>query len=564
VNEGPFTLDTGKFRRLSPQLRAMAEVLRNPDLRRLELALVGFHLAEWATWVAILVFAFDVGGTAAVGLVALIQLVPAAILAPFAAIVGDRFPRRRVLALGYLVQAGAMVATAAALFTSAPIAVTYALAAVTMTSITLTRPVHNALLPMLARVPEELTAANVASTTVEGFGILAGPALAGAILSVAGPGVVFTVSAATVLVSAGLATRIDGGASLAPSGKAPGDLLSEAARGFRELASKPDSRLIVVLAGILYIVWGALDVLLVALAFEVLMTGEPGVGYLNSAMGAGGLIGAAVTLSLVGRRRLVPALAVGILAWGAAIALTGVIVSPMAALTFMAVAGVGRSFMHVSGRTLLQRLVPDEVLSRVFGVEEGLMMAGVAVGAIVASGVVALVGVRGGMAVAGLLLPLVALARVRRLARMDATATVRVEQVELLQGIPMFEPLFPPVLERLASQLVAVPVRAGTTVIREGDAGDRFYVVSRGELEVSVGRRVRARLHPGDSFGEIALLRRVPRTATVSAVGDALLYALDRRDFLQAVTGSRQSSEVAEAVIASRLPPPLEEESGSS
>src|SRR5215211_9014800 len=190
-------------------LGVVRTVSGNPGLLRVELAYVGFNMAEWATWVSILTYAYQVGGAPATGLAAVVQLVPAALVAPLASIAGDRYRRERVLLGGYLAQAAAMAATAAALLADAPVPLVYGLAALAATSITITRPAQNALLPILARTPDELTAANVASSWTESISVLGGPALAAVLLGVSGPGAVFAVMAAVLACSGLLITGVE-------------------------------------------------------------------------------------------------------------------------------------------------------------------------------------------------------------------------------------------------------------------------------------------------------------------------------------------------------------------
>lgn len=536
--------------RISARVGSTRTTLRDPSLRRLLLAFGGFNVAEWATWIAALVYAYGIGGATAAGLIAFIQLVPATIAAPFVAMLGDRFPRERVLVLGYVAQAVAMTATGASMLVGASVPLVYALAAVAATSITVTRPTQGAMLPGLSDSPEMLTASNAASSIVEGASVFAGPAMAGVLLGIAGPASIYLVMGGIVLASALVASRIRSRPSARTSEDHAQGFATEAIGGFRALAADPGASLLVALGGVQTIVWGALDVLIVVMALGVLGLGESGVGYLNSALGLGGLIGAIGAIALVGRRRLAPAVLLGILLWGIPIALMGTVAVPIAVALLLAVAGGGRSLMDVAGRTLLQRAVPDEVLTRVLGVLEASIMGGFAIGSILAPLLVATLGPRGAISVSGLLLPVVGALSWSRLAQIDRSATVHEEEIAILRASPIFAPLSAPAIERLAADLTAASYPADATVIQQGDVGDRYYLVRAGSLDVTVDGRPAGTLGPGDGFGEIALLRDVPRMATVIAKTDVQLYALQRDRFLEVVTGHPRSLKAAEDTIA--------------
>jgi len=435
-----------------------------------------------------------------------------------------------------------MAATAAAVLADAPAPVAYAFAAAAATLVTVTRPAQSSLVPGLARTAEELTATNVVSGWIESAAMLAAPAAAGGILAAGSPGIVFAVMAGLVLVGACAVWRLEG---------PPPATAVERRPPLRVLAEAP-GYLLALLAG-QYVLIGALDVLFVVLAIGVFDLGGSGAGFLNAAFGAGGTCGIAATVLLVGRRQVAPAVAAGIAAFSLGFLVIAALPHAAAAFPLLAVAGAGRSLLDVAGRTLLQRTVPSDVLARIFGVLEGLSMAALAAGSLLVPALVGLGGARTACLVLGVLLPLAALAGGRRLLALDRQADVPVVEVALLRSLPIFAPLGVPEVETLARALEPVDVEAGATVIRTGDRGDRFYAIAEGEVEVRRdGNRVGS-LVRGDGFGEVALLRDVPRTADVVALAPTRLYALAKGDFVGAVTGHPGAAAESERLVRERL-----------
>jgi hypothetical protein len=383
-------------------------------------------------------------------------------------------------------------------------------------------------------------------------GSFVGPALGGLLLALTSPGVVFAATAGAFVWSALNVVRIP--ASPPERGdRAEEALHREALAGFQTIFGTPSLRLVVGLYSAQTLVAGALNVLVVVAALELFDLGRSGPGLLNSAIGIGGLVGAAVALALVGFRGLGTVFALGLVLWGLPLVLMGAWPATVAALIFLALLGVGNTLVDVSGLTLLQRTAPPAVLARVFGVLESLIVATLGLGAILAPALAALLGVRGALVVVGVLLPVLASLSWARLRAIDERSAVPESELELLQALPLFAPLPPATLEHLAGSLERVPEAAGEEITRQGEPGERFYIVAEGEVDVVIDGRVAATLGPGEHFGEIALLRDVPRTATVTARSDAVLLALDRDEFVSAVTGHPASREAADAVVAARL-----------
>jgi hypothetical protein len=321
--------------------------------------------------------------------------------------------------------------------------------------------------------------------------------------------------------------------------------------GFRIVAKQPKVRLIVGLIATQGFVRGCLNVLIVVGTFRLLGAGEGAVGYLTAALGVGGLIGSFSAMRLEGRRLAVP-LGIALIFWGVPIALTAVWPNFAAAVVLLAVIGAANAIEDVAGFTLLQRIVPDDVLTRVLGVTWGLVMGAVGVGSIAATALVALVGPRASFVLVGAILPVLTIAVWRFLVGIDREVLAPTAELALVDTVPMFAPLSIAAKEHLAARLVEVPVPAGEVVIRTGERGDRFYIVADGELEITNGAHGTA--GRGDFFGEIALIRDVPRTATVRATAPSRLYALEREDFLAAVTGHSAVRSAGEAVVSERLP----------
>jgi len=538
---------------LGPPLRALRAVLRNRGVTRMQLAFLLFNVAEPAMWVAILVYAFERGGTREVGLVSIVLLVPAGVLAPVAAALGDRFRRERMVRYGYLAQAITTAATAVALFADAAAVLVYALATVAAVTYTTGRPNHHALMPSLSETPEEVAAANSVSSLTEGIGATIGGVVAAA-LATTGADAVFAVAAGTLFVAfaltLGVHTPVE---SRSMERFRPWTLAVDAVNGLLILARSRGPRLLVLIAAAVAVATGAIGVLTVPLAIDTLGLGDPGVGMLTTVTSVGLLVGAGVSVAFSTRRRL----AAPMLLSAAGFAVAGVLFAgaktTATAICAAVVFGATITLMDVLGRTMLQRTTTDDVLTRVFGAVEALWLLGYAGGAAVAPSLESLVGLAWAFIISGGLVLLAGLGSFLALRVIDASSVLPERQLSLLARIPMFAPLARVDLERLARQLDRIETPVGTEVIRQGDIGDRFYVVDAGEFEIVIdGERIRTQ-GEGDFFGEIALLQDMPRTATVRALTDGAVWALDQEEFLATLTDLPQAAGAAHRISAERM-----------
>jgi MFS family permease len=532
------------------RLGAFRALAGNRALRRVVGGYALFILTEYSVWIAMLVYAYSRGGATIAGVVALAQLVPAALLAPVFAALADRRSPVVLLAGGYLVQAAGMGATAVAIAEGVPLAA-YAAAVVASTAVTATRPAQSTLIPSLAATPDQLTASNVVVSWVEAAGIAVAGSLTGVLIWLTGVAGVFGVCAALGAVAALLVFRLRVPALAAPQERAP-PIAAGLSASVRLAVRQPRLRLMLALLTAEAAVVGALDLLFVILAVTVLGRTQAWAGYLNSAYGVGAILAATVSVLLVGRRLGMPIL-------GAALLLSGALAALAAGLGLagtvglLTVAGAARALLDVASRSLLQRSVPAQSLGQVFGLLEGLTMAGLAVGSLLVPLLVHLGGSRLALLGVAAVLPLAAAADGRALFGLDAQAPVPVVQIALLRSIPLFADLPAPAVEGLAAALTPAEVPAGTVLIRQGEPGDAYYAIAAGQLDVLQDGRFLRRCGRGEGVGEIALLRAVPRTASVIAHTDATVYRLAREPFLTAVLGHAATQRQADSIADARL-----------
>jgi MFS family permease len=540
-------------KRIAASGRAFSATVRNPGLLRAQLAFGAAWTAEAAFTVALGVVAFRDGGAEAVGLVAFVRTAPAALLAPVGTTFADRFSRDRVLVWSCLIRAAATGVAAAVLHTGGPKVAVYALAVIATAAFRLFRPAHSALLPGLCNTPFELSSANVVRGLLDSLSTLLGPLAAALLLVLSSPAAVFVTSAILSLTSAVLLLRLS--YERPPRGQ-PQPLrriAHETVEGFRALARYRDAGLLIGLALVQALTQGFLYVFVVVLALEQLGMGASGVGLLTAAVGAGAVASSLGASTFVTGRRLASLEGLGVMLWGLPLTLSGALPHEPVVLGLMGVIGIGNALVDIGLHTLPARLVPEELLARVFGAKASLTALSIAVGSFITPLAIDLLGVRGALVVLGLMAPTAAALAWRRLHAIDAALAHRDEEIEVLNDVAMFRPLPMPAIDELAAHVERLDVPAGGEVFHQGEHGDRFYVIEGGEAEViGDGRLIRV-LRAGDGFGEIALLQDTLRTATVRARTPLRLYTLDRRHFLSAVTDYESSEREADALVLDRL-----------
>jgi MFS family permease len=527
--------------------------LRNPNLRRAQAAFGLIWAGEWAATVAVGVVAFRDGGAAAVGLVGAARMIPAAFVIPLAATVADRVRRESVLAWVGIVRASALGAGGAVSLGGGPVALVYVAVVVATVAQTLFRPAHSALLPTLCGTPDELTSTNVVRGLLDSTATLVGPLTAAALLKFSGPGAVFVTAAAGSGLAAVLCVTVRYEAPPRLTGVGAGGLWSQTLEGIHAILTDRALKLLTGLTTLQTFTRGALTVFSVVLAIKLFGSGAAGVGVLTAAVGAGAILGSLSAVLLIGRAGLARWFGIGVMLWGAPLAVIGALPHLGAAIVLLAVVGIGNALVDVGVFTLLARLADDAILARVFAAFEGIITLGVAAGAIVTPVLISALGIRNALVVVGVIAPAGVLACWGMLGVLDRRLRVRDADIALLQRVPMLRPLPEVTIERLAARLTRTNLAAGASVFEQGDQGADFYVIERGHADVFGDGQSIGALGPGDGFGEIALLRACRRTTSVRATTALTLCRLHRRVFVAAVAGYSHSADVADDVIADHL-----------
>jgi MFS family permease len=454
--------------------RSFSASARNPSLLRAQLAFGGVWTAEWAFTVAIAVVAFRAGGAQAVGVVAFARMVPSAVLAPLGTTLADRFRRDRFLLWSCLVRGIAIGVAAIVLVQGGAHVEVYGVAIVATAAFTTFRPAHSALLPALCRTPRELTSAIVVRGILDSLSTLIGPLGAALLIGLGGPAAVFVTSAALTLGAAALLLGLSYEAPLRRSPKPLHRIGHETLEGFQALLSYRDAGLLFGLGLLQTLTRGFFTVLVVVVALELMEMGEPGVGVLTAAVGAGAVAGSLGASMFVKGRRLAVLEGIGVVLWGLPLTLSGAFPYEPVVLGLMCVIGVGNALVDIGLYTLPARVVPEEMLARVFGAKESLTVLSVSLGAVSAPFTIELLGIRGALLVLGLVAPVAVALSWRRLNQIDTSVLHRDEEIKLLRRADLLGPLPIPALDGLGLHVQHARFTAGQEVFHQGERGDRF------------------------------------------------------------------------------------------
>ncbi|MEO5704727.1 MAG: cyclic nucleotide-binding domain-containing protein [Candidatus Limnocylindrales bacterium] len=527
---------------LTRPLRSLAGSLRaamsNEGIRRLEASWALGIAGDTGLLVVLLVVVYLRDGVVAAGVLGAVRMVPAVVSGMLSGATLERFRGERVLLAMGLIRAAAAALCAVVIATNAPVIWLTVLAAVVAAAGAPVRPTLATLMPAVARSPAELVAANMAWSTGEGLGSMVGPFATGLLVAAGRAELAALIAAATFLASAIFIARLrfeQAGDATGGAGAAGGGL--RLTDGLRTMRRRP------VIGWVMFGVFTQvltrflLAPLIVVAAIELLLIGEGGVGLLNAALGFGGLIGAVFAMSLTRSDQLIRTGAVALAYWGAPIAVIGLLPFPGVALGAMVVVGIANAVFDVALFTVFQRGTANDERSPVFSVFEGVVGAGAVTGSLLAPVLLHAFGTRGALGITGAVLPIVALIIYARIGRNEKVSVVDEPTLHLLREVHVFADLPLTAFERLAGALEPLSFEAGATIMSEGEAGDRFVVIDTGEVEVSAAGKPMQRLGHGAGLGEISLLRRSPRTATVTALTPVTAYAIACSAFVAAVSG---------------------------
>ncbi len=543
--------------RIGAWLAGYRTALGERDLRLLFGGLLISATGSWAYNVALLAFVFErTHSLGWVGAAGVARLVPQLLLSVYGGVLAERTERIRLMVGSDLLcavwQAGIAVVAAA----QGPPALALALAALTSASGVVYQPATAATIPQIVD-EDDLAAANALNSTIEELVVIAGPAIGAVVLVLSSATLVFAINAGSFALSALIVSRIqtrnepvdvtEGGTS---------GPLRQMLVGVRTITDLAAARTLVAYSVLVSFVYGTDTVLFVGVSEHRLGTGPQGFGYLLAGLGAGGVLAAGMVNRLAGSRRLGAIILAGALGYSLPTALLAIIHSPVLAFLVQVFRGGSTLIVDVLAVTALQRAVASDQLARVFGVFFAFVLGAITLGTVLTPVAVSALGLDGGLFLMAAGPAVLALAGYPALAAIDRETGDQARKlaptVALLQRLEIFEKASRPILERLAAAATELRFAPATVIVREGDTADALYVLADGEVRVTARgegggseRPLRVMTAPS-YFGEIGVLGRIPRTATVTAVTDCSCERIDGDALLEALTASPPSSSLME------------------
>jgi len=520
-------------------------------------ALLVSATGSWAYNVALLAFVYErTESLTWVSAAGLARFIPMAVVGPYAGVIAERFERIRLMAASDLICLASQAGLALTAALDGPILLALALASVTTVANSVYFPAVSATIPEVAG-EDDLAAANALNATIENLVVIVGPALGGILLALSSPTLAFAVDALTFGVSALLVIRV--GQRSTPSDVTEGGeagLARQLSVGLRTIAESGAVAWLVAFCAAASFIYGTDVVLFVDVSQSKLGTGGEGFAYLLVGLGIGGVVAATGIHRLSESGRLGGAVVAGLIAYCAPTLLLTVVHAPAVAFALQIVRGAGTLVVDVLAITALQRTLAPNLVARVFGVFDSVTIGAIGLGTLLTPAVVALIGLDGTLLAAGLVFPLFALGAYPTLRRLDARAQARLAGLEsrlaTLEQVAIFGPASRAALERLAAEAREVVVPAGSAIVREGEPADAFYVLFEGSVDIAARgeaggpeRHIRT-MEPVSAFGEIGLLQRSARTATVTALESCSLYRIRGEAFLEALASAPASGAFVE------------------
>ncbi len=513
------------------------------------------YAGDLAAFTAASVYAYRAGGAGLVAVLGLLKALPGAFLVPLVTSGSDRVRRERLLVATVVPRALLLGVAAAAMTGAGQGVLVVVLVGLEGGLASAFRQVQAALLPWLARTPDELTSANAAASVLQSSAMVGGPAIAAGLLAVGTAQAAMLVACGFVVVAAVLLVGVRPLSSGAPV-QATGHLKQfklDMVAGFDAGVRQRDAVALFVPAAAQTFARGVLNVLTVVIALQLFELGSAAVGWLAAVLGVGGLLVGPLAILLVRGKRVARSFAAGVAGWGVPMILLAFAHAPYWPYLMFGVIGVANVFDDVGVYSSLQQVIPSRLMGRALGVRRGALLLSMGLGSAVTPLLIHAWGARGTLIATGLLPVVLATAFLPSLTAIDGRISAPGPDLALLRQVSFFRPLPFAIVEHLASELQSATYEPGAVIITEGEPGERFYIIAEGRTRASKDGKPLREMGAGESFGEIALLRRIPRTATVTATSRVQVRTLAREEFLAAVTGDPESVESAEEVISTRL-----------